>query len=65
MIKTIIAPVQTWLLNQKRCVGCGMPLNKGIKQKGKDKTKVTCKCNRVYILDLKTKAYRRAKINEA
>lgn len=65
MIKNIIAPIQTWLLNQKRCVGCGMPLSKGIKQKVKGQTKIICKCKRVYIFDLKTKKYRRAKLNEA
>lgn len=64
MIKNIIAPVQAWLLSQKRCVGCGTSLNLGKKQKKNNKTLVNCKCKRVYILDSKNNIYRRAKLNE-
>ncbi len=62
MIKNIIAPVQAWLLSQKRCVGCGASLE-GATQKINKKI-ISCKCGRIYILDSKTKTYRRAKLNE-
>jgi hypothetical protein len=60
MIKNIIAPVQAWLLSQKQCVGCGIPLEKGT-QKG---NQVTCKCRRVYVYDSQKDRYRRAEISE-
>lgn len=56
MFKNVIAPIQAWLLSQGKCVGCGMPL-KGDK-------KVTCKCGRIYIHDLKNNKYRRALLSE-
>lgn len=66
MFKNLIAPVQAWLLSQKRCVGCGMPLVKARLEKMDEATeRVICKCRRVYIHDLQDKKYRRAKIDEA
>lgn len=65
MFKNIIAPIQAWLLSQKRCVGCGMPLKKGKVEKAKGgKKKVTCKCGRIFIYDPKTDKYRRALFEE-
>jgi predicted nucleic acid-binding Zn-ribbon protein len=65
MFKNIIAPVQAWLLSRGQCVGCGMPLSKGEREK-KDEgvEKVTCKCGRIFIYDGKTKKYRRALFEE-
>lgn len=66
MLKNAIAPIQAWLMSQGRCVGCGMPLTQATHTKLKNgDEKVTCKCRRVYILDFKTKKYRRALLNEA
>lgn len=66
MLKNVIAPMQAWLLSQGRCVGCGMPLEKAtVSKSGKDSEKITCKCKRVYMRDLKTKKYRRALLSEA
>lgn len=65
VFKNVIAPVQSWLLSQGRCVGCGRDLSMG--KAGKRKTgkeKVTCECGRVFIQDTKTKKYRRALLNE-
>jgi len=64
MIKNMIAPIQAWLLSQGKCVGCGMPLSKASKTKGKKNSTITCQCRRVYIQDPKTKKYRRALLSE-
>jgi hypothetical protein len=65
MLKNIIAPVQAWLLSRGQCVGCGMPLSKGKKEKLKDgREKITCKCGRVFIHDKKAGKYRRALFEE-
>jgi len=63
-IKGIIAPIQAWLLSQKRCVGCGAPLVKGIQQQLKSKTTIICSCGRIYVLDKEKDLYRRALIEE-
>jgi hypothetical protein len=64
MLKQFILPVQTWLLSQKRCVGCGMPLAKGLKVKGRKGDFITCKCKRIYFYNPEYKTYRRALISE-
>jgi predicted nucleic acid-binding Zn-ribbon protein len=65
MFKSVIAPVQAWLLSMGQCVGCGMPLAKGNKvAKDKDSDKITCKCGRIFIYDKKTTKYRRALFSE-
>lgn len=65
MFKSIIAPVQAWLLSRGQCVGCGMPLAKGKRLNWKPGLeKVTCKCGRIFIFDVKKKAYRRALFEE-
>ena len=65
MFKNVIAPIQSWLLGNNQCVGCGMPLAKGTRV-AKDKTseKVTCKCGRIFIYGKATKVYRRALFSE-
>jgi hypothetical protein len=66
MFKNLIAPVQSWLLLQGRCVGCGMPLVKARHEKIDDtREKVTCNCRRVYVFTPSDKKYRRAKVDEA
>lgn len=63
-LKNIFAPIQKWLLINKQCVGCGMPLNKAKREnKNKNEEKVFCKCGRIYINDFKNTQYRRA-LNE-
>ncbi len=63
-LKNIIAPIQQWLLTNKQCVGCGMPLAKAKREtKNKSEEKITCKCGRIYIYEVKTINYRRA-LNE-
>ncbi len=65
MFKTIIAPVQAWLLSKGSCVGCGMPLKKGKKEDRPDGTqKVTCRCGRIFIYNRETQTYRRALFEE-
>jgi len=66
MLKNIIAPMQAWLLSRSQCVGCGTPLEKGIRSKAKSKTqeKVSCKCGRIFIYDKNSKKYRRALFEE-
>ncbi|PIQ70403.1 hypothetical protein COS55_03435 [Candidatus Shapirobacteria bacterium CG03_land_8_20_14_0_80_40_19] len=65
MFKNIIAPVQAWLLSKGQCVGCGTSLSSGKVEKKPDGTeKIVCKCGRIFILDPKTKKYRRALFEE-
>lgn len=58
MFKTLIAPVQAWLLSQGKCVGCGTRLDSG---QSKDDV-VICKCSRIYKKD--GDIYRRARLDE-
>lgn len=65
MFKNVIAPIQSWLLGNGQCVGCGMPLAKGASViKDKTSNKVTCKCGRIFIYDKVKKTYRRALFSE-
>lgn len=65
MFKTVIAPLQAWLLSRGQCVGCGAPLGKGHHLKrDASSDKVTCKCGRIFIYNKKSKAYRRALFSE-
>jgi len=65
MLKNVIAPIQAWLLSQRRCVGCGKPLKTMKNEKRGDGTvKVTCECGRIFIHNPKTKKYRRALLEE-
>lgn len=64
-LKNIFAPIQQWLLTNKQCVGCGMPLGKAKRQTiNKSEEKITCKCGRIYIYEVKNNKYRRAKNEE-
>lgn len=67
MIKTLISPVQAWLLSQGRCVGCGKELENKKSEKSKKVSgsqKTTCECGRIFIKDEKTGRYRRALFEE-
>lgn len=64
MIKSLISPIQAWLLSQGRCVGCGAALSHGVKKDVRGKTTVTCKCGRIFIYDDSKKIYRRALFDE-
>ena len=61
MFKNIIAPMQAWLLSQKRCVGCGRELEQ---KRGTGFVQVTCPCGRVYMYDGKAGIFRRATHDE-
>ena len=61
MFKNVIAPMQAWLLSQGKCVGCGKPLPV---PNGKNSTRVTCACGRIYMFDPLAKRYRRATLDE-
>jgi len=64
MIKNLISPIQAWLLSQKRCVGCGTALSKGVRRPVRGQTTVTCHCGRVFIHDKSKNIYRRALFDE-
>jgi hypothetical protein len=65
MLKTLIAPVQQWLLKRAQCVGCGANLNLGKREKLKeDLEKVTCACGRIFIYSLKENLFRRALLED-
>jgi predicted nucleic acid-binding Zn-ribbon protein len=63
MFKSVIAPIQAWLLSQGRCVGCGTELSLGKSKMTRFGEQVTCtKCGRIFIK--KDKKYRRALLEE-
>ncbi len=64
--KTLVAPLQLWLLQQGRCVGCGKNLDTAGKAKRDSSFEqlVTCECQRVYVFDQNEKMHRRALLNE-
>lgn len=65
MFKTLIAPVQAWLLAQGHCVGCSLPLAKAPSEKlPNGNQRVTCKCGRIFIHEAKSQKYRRALFEE-
>jgi len=64
MFKSVIAPMQAWLLSQGKCVGCGRSLSDGKSKKTKYGTQVTCECGRIFIHDSKNNKYRRALLEE-
>lgn len=65
MFKNVIAPVQAWFLSQGRCVGCGRELASAKEEKDDSRgKKVVCSCGRIFILDNKSKKYRRALLEE-
>ncbi|MBU1085546.1 MAG: hypothetical protein ABIJ43_00580 [Candidatus Beckwithbacteria bacterium] len=65
MFKNVIAPVQAWLLSRGQCVGCGQSLKDGKSTKlNNQREKISCKCGRIFVYELKTKKYRRALFEE-
>jgi hypothetical protein len=65
MFKTMIAPIQAWLMLRGQCVGCGSALSSGQRTPHKkDSEKVVCKCGRIFIYDQVKKTYRRALFSE-
>ncbi|MFA5749914.1 MAG: hypothetical protein WC895_01690 [Candidatus Shapirobacteria bacterium] len=64
MIKDLITPIQAWLLSQKRCVGCGAALVKGVRKPVRGKITATCHCGRIFIYDQEKDTYRRALFDE-
>jgi predicted nucleic acid-binding Zn-ribbon protein len=65
MFKTVIAPIQAWLLSRGQCVACGMPLAKGqVTPQSAGVDRVTCKCGRIFLYDKTKKTYRRALFSE-
>lgn len=61
MWRSIISPVQAWLVSQGRCVGCGRNIPKAEQSGG---VKVVCQCGRIYIHDVDSGKFRRATIDE-
>ncbi len=69
VLRSVISPVQLWLLSQGRCVGCGRNLSLATKSKTKTSSagggdKLICECGRIFIQDTKTKNIRRALLEE-
>ena len=65
MFKTVIAPIQAWLLSRGQCVACGTALSKATSiSSDASVSKVACKCGRIFIYDKLKKTYRRALFSE-
>lgn len=62
--KNIIAPLQGWLLNRGRCVGCARILGgeKRIRKNGI--VLVQCSCRRIFVYDPEANFYRQALFKE-
>lgn len=61
MIKKLISPLQTILLQKKMCPGCTTPLEKGVvSQKSEHSELLTCQCGRIFVHERKLDTYRRA-----
>jgi hypothetical protein len=66
MIKKILAPIQSWILLQGKCVGCGKSLHTSRKMERGDNTqKVICSCGRIFIFEKRKGKFRRATVLEA
>lgn len=64
VFSTVIAPIQAWLMNQGRCVGCGKELAGMKSEKRNDGTyKLTCECGRIFVKENSGK-FRRALLGE-
>ena len=64
MIKSLIAPIQAWLISQGRCGGCGEELKRGSRKLVRNQVTVTCRCGRIFFHDTKKDTYRRALFDE-
>jgi transcription elongation factor Elf1 len=64
--KAVIQPLQMWLLDNKRCVGCGKELLKSaqVKKKSAQEDFYTCSCGRIYVFNKNKKGFRRALVKE-
>lgn len=64
--KDIIAPIQSFMMKNGQCVGCGQQLKNAKREENSSSIseKVICKCGRIYIYNNKDKKYRRALLNE-
>ena len=63
MLKKLAKPIQSWLIKNHQCVGCGRLLDKQKIEKLKDgNQKVTCQCGRIFIKE--NGKYRRALFSE-
>lgn len=62
MLRKIIKPIQSWLLQQSMCVGCGRPLGLAKVDNSNGKTKIFCSCGRIFIKE--GDKYRRALFEE-
>jgi len=66
MLKKIIEPFQSILLQKRLCVGCTNPLDKA-KRLGKLSERrelIECKCRRRYVYNKEFNEYQRASIQE-
>lgn len=54
--KSIIQPLQSWLLNNKRCISCGKSLLDA-PRKGNGIKVVTCSCQKKFIWDTHADTY--------
>ncbi len=66
MIKKLITPLQTILIQKKMCPGCTQSLGKAkIIDKKIDGTEIKeCQCGRIFVHDKKLDIFRRALIEE-
>lgn len=63
MLKKLVKPIQSWLIKNHKCVGCGRLLDQQKSQKLKNGSeKVTCQCGRIFIKE--NGKYRRALFSE-
>lgn len=66
MLKNIISPFQSVLLQKRMCVGCTNPLDKA-KRLGKLSERrelIECKCKRRYVYNKELNEYQRATFQE-
>jgi hypothetical protein len=60
MSKSIITPIQAWLLSQGKCFSCGMSLRKAKVEAGDNGVKkLLCQCGRIFFFDQKNQRYYR------
>jgi len=66
MIKKLITPLQTILMQKKMCPGCTQSLGKAkIIDKKIDGTEIIeCQCGRIFVHDKKLDTFRRALVEE-
>lgn len=60
----IVAPLQQWLLEQGRCVGCGTSLSRGKKETTRGGEIIACSCGESYLYLPKANLYKRLTANK-